>query len=135
MEPMTMNLKILLPFQVFANLQGVKRIVAETLQGSFGLLPHRLDCTAALAPGILIYETENGNVVYLAVDEGILVKTGTEVLVSVRNAIGGAELGNLHKTITEQYMNLDEHEKKVRSVMAKLELGFIRRFEELRKNK
>lgn len=127
-----MNLKILLPYQVFANLKGIKRIVAETLQGSFGLLPQRLDCAAALAPGILMYETETGNVVYLAIDEGILVKTDYEVLVSVRNAIGGAELGSLHLAVEQEFKNIDEQEKKVRSVMAKLELGFIRRFEEFR---
>lgn len=127
-----MNLKILLPYQVFADLKGIKRIVAETLQGSFGLLPQRLDCAAALAPGILMYETETGNVVYLAIDEGILVKTDYEVLVSVRNAIGGAELGSLHLAVEQEFKNIDEQEKKVRSVMAKLELGFIRRFEEFR---
>lgn len=127
-----MNLKILLPFQVFADLKGIKRIVAETFQGSFGLLPQRLDCAAALSPGILMYETETGSVVYLAIDEGILVKAGIDVLVSVRNAIGGAELGNLHQAVEQEFKNIDEQEKKVRSVMAKLELGFIRRFEEFR---
>ena len=55
-----MNLKILLPHQVFADLKGIKRIVAETFQGSFGIFPRRLDCAAALAPGILLYETESG---------------------------------------------------------------------------
>ena len=133
METMLMDLKIILPFKVFANLKGIKRIVAETLQGSFGLLPHRLDCTAALAPGILTYETEAGEVVYLAIDEGILVKTGAEVLVAVRHAVGGTDLGDLHKTVIQDFENLDEHEKKVRTAMAKLELGFIRRFEEFRK--
>ncbi len=128
-----MNLKILLPYQIFADLKGITRIVAETLQGSFGLLPHRLDCTAALAPGILTYETEEGKVVYIATDEGILVKAGANVLVSVRNAVGGVDLGDLHKTVIQDFENMDEHEKKVRTVMAKLELGFIRRFEEFRK--
>lgn len=132
MEPLLMNLKILLPFQVFADLKGIKRIVAETFQGSFGLLPQRLDCVAALAPGILLYETETGSVIYIAIDEGILVKAGPIVLVSVRNAIGGAELGKLHKAVEQEFKNIDEQEKKVRSVMAKLELGFIRRFEEFR---
>ena len=58
MNSTLMNLKILLPFQIFAEKKGVSRIVAETREGSFGLLPHRLDCVAALEPGILIYETE-----------------------------------------------------------------------------
>lgn len=132
MDATQMTLKILLPFQVFADVKGISRIVAETQTGSFGLLPHRLDCTAALIPGILMYETETGALVYIATDEGILVKTGQAVLVSVRNAIGGAELGDLHKAVSQEFMKIDQHEKKVRSVMAKLELGFIRRFEEFR---
>ena len=90
-----MNLKILLPFQIFAEKTGVSRIVAETREGSFGLLPHRLDCVAALAPGILIYEIDGQGEVYVAVDEGVLVKTGPDVLVSVRRALGGTDLGRL----------------------------------------
>ena len=50
-QPALMNLKVLLPFEIFADKTGVSRIVAETREGSFGLLPHRLDCVAALAPG------------------------------------------------------------------------------------
>jgi F-type H+-transporting ATPase subunit epsilon len=133
MEPASMNLKILLPYQVFADIKGIKRIVAESFQGSFGLLPHRLDCTAALAPGILIYETETGKEVFFAIDEGILVKAGADVLISVRNAFEGEELGSLHKAVKQEFKSIDEHEKNVRSVMAKLEIGFIRRFEEFRK--
>ena len=71
MQPARMNLKILLPFRIFAEKTGVSRIVAETREGSFGLLPHRLDCVAALAPGILVYETEAEGEVYVAVDEGV----------------------------------------------------------------
>src|SRR5450631_106785 len=77
-----MNLKILLPFQIFAEKAGVSRIVAETRKGSFGLLPHRLECVVAIAPGILIYQTESNGEVFMAVDEGVLVKTGIDVLVS-----------------------------------------------------
>ena len=87
----SMNLKILLPFKIFAEKTGVLRIVAGTREGSFGLLPHRLDCAAALAPGILVFETEAEGEVCMAVDEGVLVKIGADVLVSVRNAIGGMD--------------------------------------------
>src|ERR1700727_2024383 len=81
--PPYMQLKILLPFQVFAEKTSVSRIVAETHEGSFGILPHRLDCVAALAPGILTYSTEEGNETYVAVDEGMLAKIGSQVLISV----------------------------------------------------
>jgi F-type H+-transporting ATPase subunit epsilon len=111
-------------------MNGVKRIVARTLQGSLGILPHRLDCAAALGPGILTYETEADGDVYLAVDQGVLVKAGMYVLVSVRNAIGGTDLDQLHEAVQQQFLNLDEQEKSVRTVLAKMESGFIHRFME-----
>ena len=123
-----MNLKVLLPFQVFADRSGVTRIVAETREGSFGLLPHRLDCVAALAPGILTYATDADGEVYLAVDEGVLVKTGPTVLVSVRRAIGGTDLGQLRAAVEQEFLTLDAQEQGLRSVMARLETGVLRRF-------
>src|SRR3984957_19406522 len=129
-EQTLINLKVLLPFQIFVEKKDVKRIVAQTLQGSFGLLPQRLDCAAALAPGILTYETEAESEVYLAVDQGVLVKAGMDVLVSVRNAIGGTDLGTLHEAVKREFLNVDEQEKSVRSVLAKMESGFIRRLME-----
>jgi len=123
-----MQLKLLLPFQVFAEKTGVSSIVAETRGGSFGLLPHRLDCVAALVPGILIYQTESDGEVFVAVDEGVLVKTGSDVLVSVRRAIGGTDLGQLRAAVEKEFLTLDEQEKSVRLVTAKLETGFLRRF-------
>jgi len=123
-----MTLKVLLPFQVFTDKTDVTRIVAETHEGSFGLLPHRLDCVAALAPGILTYETEAEGEVFVAVDEGVLVKTGPDVLVSVRRALAGKDLSQLRETVTKEFLALDETEQSVRAVMAKLETGFLRRF-------
>lgn len=122
-----MHLKLLLPFHIFAEKTGVSRIVAETGEGSFGLLPHRLDCVAALTPGILTYETEADGEGFVAVDEGVLVKTGPDVLVSVRRAIGGTDLGQLREAVRIEFLTLDKHEQNARAVMAKLETGLIRR--------
>lgn len=122
-----MHLKVLLPFQVFADLQHVTRIVAQMPHGAFGLLPHRRDCVAALAPGIFTYATAAGGEVYLALDEGVLVKIGAEVLVSVRHAIGSTDLGRLHEAVKREFLTFDAQEKNVRSVMTKLESDFIRR--------
>src|ERR1700727_2097338 len=122
-----MNLKILLPSRIFAEKTDVSRIVAETGEGSFGLLPHRRDCVAALSPGILIYETDPDGEVFVAVDEGVLVKTGADVLVSVRRAIGGTDLGQLRDSVKREFQTLDERERSVRVTTAKLEAGFLRR--------
>ncbi len=122
-----MNLKILLPFQVFEESFGVSRIVAETREGWFGLLPHRRDCVAALVPGILIYESESDGEVFVAVDDGVLVKTGPDVLVSARRAVSGTDLGRLQDLVKQEFQTVDAREQNVRSVMAKLEAGFLRR--------
>jgi F-type H+-transporting ATPase subunit epsilon len=125
-----MNLKILLPFHVFAEKAEVLRIVAETHEGSLGILPHRLDCVAALAPGIFTYETPQDGTAYLAVDEGVLVKAGQDVLVSVRHAIGGVDLGQLHETVKRQFLAIDQQERDVRLVIAKMEGGLLGRLAE-----
>lgn len=123
-----MRLKVLLPFQVFADEPDVLRIVAETSAGSFGLLPHRLDCVAALVPGILSYESAAHGEVFLALDEGVLVKTGADVRVAARRAIRGADLGQLRDAVAREFMQQDAQEQELRSVMARLEGGFLRRF-------
>ena len=127
-----MTLKVLLPFEIFAEKTGASRIVAETRGGSSGLLPHRLDCVAALMPGILIYETESEGEVYVAVDEGVLIKAGPDVLVSVRNAIAGTDLGQLREAVEREFLHLDEREKSLRSVLAKMEGDLMRRMATLR---
>jgi F-type H+-transporting ATPase subunit epsilon len=127
---MTMHLKILLPFRVFEDIQNVKRIVMETSEGAFGLLPQRLDCVAALVPGIFTYETASEN--YIAIDEGVMIKAGEEILVSVRNAIHGASLKELNQSVEKEFKRLNEREKETRSSMAKMESGFIVSLEKFR---
>jgi len=122
-----MNLKVLLPFGIFADKAEVLRIVAETHDGSFGILPNRLDCVTALAPGILTYETAADGEVFVAVDEGVLVKTGPDVQVSVRRALTGASLDQLRESVEKEFLTIDDEERSVRKLMAKLETGFISR--------
>ncbi len=122
-----MNLKILLPFEIFAATTAVSRIVAETSEGSFGILPHRLDCVAALTPGILTYESAAEGELYVGVDQGVLIKAGPDVLVSVRRAMAGTDLGRLRAAIDKEFLIVSEREQSVRSVMAKLETGLLRR--------
>jgi len=126
-----MHLRILLPFEIFADITGVTRIVAETQDGSFGLLPNRLDCVAALAPGILTWQTPTDGEGFAAVDNGTLTKVGHDVVVSVRRALQGRDLASLRKTVEQEFLTLDQTEQEVRAVMAKLETGFVRRFTQM----
>ncbi len=127
-----MDLKILLPNKVFNETGNVKSIVAETIAGSYGILPQRLDFAAPLAPGIFSYQTSEGQTQYLALDEGIIIKTGNQVLVSVRNAVQGADLGKLHEAIDKEFLQQHNDEKSARLLMAKMESGLLQNIEKLR---
>jgi F-type H+-transporting ATPase subunit epsilon len=127
-----MHLKILLPFGLFVEKDDVAQIIAETREGSFGFLPHRRDGVAPLVPGILIYENQAEGEVYVAVDQGVLVKTGLDVTVAVRNAFAGTDLAQLRETVEKEFVNLGQREEGVRSVMARMEGAFMRRLAEFR---
>ena len=123
-----MTLKVLVPHRVYLECAAVQRAVVQTLQGSLGILPHRLDCVAILVPGLLCYQTQDAAERYLAVDGGVLVKTGTQLCVSIRNAIGGDDLAMLRRQVEQQFRQQDEQERLLRAELLKLESGFVRRY-------
>jgi F-type H+-transporting ATPase subunit epsilon len=69
--------------------------------------------------------------VYLAVDEGVLVKVGAEVLISVRRAVSGTDLRELEDAVKRRFMTLNTEERKVREAVAKLESSFAARLAEV----
>ncbi|MCK4391179.1 MAG: F0F1 ATP synthase subunit epsilon [Desulfobacterales bacterium] len=127
-----MKLKVLVPSEVLID-EEVTKVIAEAENGSFCLLPRHIDFVAALVPGLLSFESGEGREEFLALDEGILIKCGPEVLVSTRNAVRGPDLGKLKQTVEEEFRVLDDREKMARSAVAKLEANFVRRFMELEK--
>lgn len=127
-----MRLRVLLPHRVFLDVPGVSRLVAEGRAGSMGLLPHRRDCVQPLASGILVYQVGRDAELCLAVDEGVLVKTGDDVTVSVRRASGGGDLHSLRALVEREFLARSEDDKNMQRVMTQLETGFVRRISSLR---
>lgn len=125
-----MRLKVLLPTEVLID-DEVQKVIAEAENGFFCLLPRHIDFVAALVPGILYYTTLDGNEPFVAVDEGTLVKCGSDVLVSVLNGVAGTRLEELEATVTESFRNLGAEERRARSALARLEAGTMRRFLEM----
>jgi F-type H+-transporting ATPase subunit epsilon len=125
-----MNLEILLPYRVFAVQSEVSRIVVETSNGSLGLLPNRLDCAAIVVPGILMYEASSV-VTYVAIDDGVLVKAGADVRISVHRALGSATLTELQDTVRRSFSVIDQQQRDVRAALAKMEAGLMGQFARL----
>jgi F-type H+-transporting ATPase subunit epsilon len=126
-----MTLLVLLPEKVLLR-RPVEKIVAEGQSGSFGLLPRHVDFVEVLVPGILAFvPTDESDEVFVAVDDGLLVKCGREVRVSVRNAVIGPELGELEQTVRDRFQQIDAREQTMRTALAKLESEVIRSFIDL----
>ncbi|MFW6362998.1 MAG: F0F1 ATP synthase subunit epsilon [Spirochaeta sp.] len=125
-----MRLKVMLPTQILVD-ASVTRIVVETGHGSHGILPRHINFVAGTVPGILSFTEESGNERFLALDTGVLVKNGDEVLVSARSGIRGTELGQLRQAVEEELLAESEREKREQSVLARLESDFARRFMEM----
>jgi F-type H+-transporting ATPase subunit epsilon len=126
-----MTLKVLALTEVVLD-EEVTKVSAEAENGGFTLLPRHIDFVTALAPGLLSLEKPDGSEEFLAVDEGILVKVGPDVLVSTRQAVRGADLGTLYKTVEERFRAVDEEERQARAALTRLEADMVRRFSELR---
>ena len=122
-----MDLKILLPTQILID-QPVTKIVAEAANGSFCLLPRHVDMLTALVPGILTFQTANGDETFLAVEGGILIKCGPRVLVSTRNAFRGNSLEALRQDVAQQFYAIDEQERQARTAIARMEASLARQF-------
>lgn len=126
-----MRLKVLLPTEIAVN-QKVKKVSIWMEHTSFTLLPNHIDMGTMLKPGILSFQPdEEERMIYLAIDEGILVKRGPLVQVSSRNAVRGDDVDVLRATIAREFHELDERERKARSALVGLETDLIRRFVEL----
>ena len=133
-ESATMSLKMLLPTEVLLE-EPVTKVIAEAKNGSFCLLPRHIDFVSALVPGILVFLTPDNEEQYVAMDNGILVKCGQQILVSAYNGVRGDNLLDLHRLVAERFVNLDEQQRTARSALARLEAGVMRRFIELEEHR
>lgn len=122
-----MRLTVLLPHQVLLERTRVGRIIVETPDGSFGLLPRRLDCVCALTPGIVVYDHDDEGERYVAIDEGVLTKAGPHVQIAVRRAIAGTNLAHLKEAVAASFLAEDEEARSIRQVMNRLEGSFMLR--------
>ena len=125
-----MRLRLSDPTHVLID-QDVLKINAESEDGCFCLLPRHADFVSSLVPGLLSFTRHDAEEVFLAVDEGLLVKQGDCVFVSTRQAIQGGELHELRQRLHEEFKTLDEQQRAYQSAAASLEANFLHRFLDL----
>ena len=128
-----MHLKIVIPTRTLVD-RDVRRVMAEGLDGAFGLLPNHVDLVAALVPGLLAFTSGNGEETLLALDVGVLVKNAAAVTVAARDGIMGDSADSLRETVQSRFRRLDQRERKARTAVARMEAAFVSRFLESREH-
>jgi F-type H+-transporting ATPase subunit epsilon len=136
------ELRILVPGREVLR-TAVSRVSAEGALGSFTLLPQHVDLLTGLVPGIVEYrsspaaeadegaEGAEGAEGYVAIDEGLLVKRGDAVVITVRRAVPSPDLDSLRRRLEEDVLRLDENERQLRRVLDRLEASFMKGIIEL----
>jgi F-type H+-transporting ATPase subunit epsilon len=128
--PTPMQLRLSTPTEDLIS-ETVTQVVAEGPEGLFALLPRHADIVAALIPGLLAYHTPDGAEHFLGIDEGVLVKCGSDLRVSVFDAIASDDLEHLRGEVARKFLSHDAHERQARTALARLEAGAIRRVLEI----
>lgn len=126
-----MHLQVLLPTDVLVDVQTPK-VVAEAENGSFCLLPRHANFVTSLAAGILTYTSSQDTDHNIGVAEGVLVKSGGNVFVSVEYGVRGDTPGELRDNLRRYFETINERERQALSAVARLEADFVRRFLDLK---
>ncbi|WP_323035782.1 ATPase [Pararhodobacter sp.] len=108
------------------------RLRGEAVDGGFGILPNHIDFVTALVPSVLLIAQADGAERIFGIDEGLLVKKGAQVEITVRRGVESDSLDGLHDTVGSQFASLDDEERVARAALSRLEADMVRRFASLR---
>lgn len=132
MKKPKIRLRVMIPEKIMEDLM-VTKVVAEAPNGFFCLKPNHIDFTSALKPGILYYYTADREY-FMAVDTGILVKCGSEVRISVLNAVKGEQLDELERRVRREFMRIEHTEESASRALRKMEIDLLQHFIGLEKD-
>ena len=126
-----MNFMVYTPLGTALKTKALK-VSFETISGYYTLLPRHVDFVSAMNANIVRYTDEENNERYVACHRGIVVKKGENLTISVQNAVLSDTLDELAKSVVEDFKKNDEERKELNTAMARLELGLMRGFSNLK---
>lgn len=143
-----MRLRVIVPGSTVVDIETTA-VSAQGAHGSFTMLPHHIDCVAALVEGILTYRVapaegsgERGRASgaeaaerYVAVDGGVAVKRADEVTVTTPNAVAVERLEDLEHSVEGLFRASSARERDARAVLVRLETDVVQRMLELEENR
>ena len=123
-----MNLQLLTPLESLRP-RTIRKILVDTAQGLLCILPRHIDVVTLVLPGIVTAVGES--VEHFAVNEGVLVKQGDQLILSAQEIVEG-DLQSLVSAVSAGHRRVEEREKRTRSALSRLEVELMRRFKESR---
>lgn len=104
----------------------VQKVVAETVGGSRGFLPHHIDWVAPLRPGLVVLTLPDGSERFVAVEGGVLVKKGDRLTVTSPRAILSESLDALPGNVARHFEEEAESERAARRAIGQLETKLVK---------
>ncbi|MFP4362468.1 MAG: F0F1 ATP synthase subunit epsilon [Spirochaetia bacterium] len=126
-----MKLRVLVPQKILIE-QNAEKITADSLHGVFTILEHHIDCACLLSPGVIIIKNGDKET-FIANDEGVLLKNGEVVNVSVRRGIICDSLDNIDELVEQEFLERSETQKKLQTALTRLEINFTKQLIEMKK--
>lgn len=126
-----MRLLLSVPTEIVLDEEAAK-VIAESPDGHFCLLPQHVDLATVLVPGLLTWWRDDGSEVVVAVDHGVLVKVGDAVRVACERALPTADAASAERAVLERFAVQSDRERRARATLARLEGDVVRRLGELR---
>lgn len=123
-----LNLRIYTPSQIFLE-EVVKKVSVYGKEGLYTIFPNHQDYVSSFEDGMLYFDKQNGERVYIGINQGILTKCGREVQISTFNSIYGGNSveqlkENVEKAIAES-MEEAEIDKKLKTSLRQIELELL----------
>ncbi|MGM0386840.1 MAG: F0F1 ATP synthase subunit epsilon [Actinomycetota bacterium] len=129
-----MRLAVIMPGSTVVDTPAT-RVLAPGSHGLFAILPRHVDYVAVLVEGLLTFEVADDAAAaterHVAVDGGVLVKQGDDVVVSTPDAVVGERLEDLENTVAEYFHARAEREHDARAALFRLESDIVQRMLEL----
>lgn len=107
------------------------KLAARGFQGRFAMLPAHADMVAPLLTGVVTLVLLDGTERFFGVDEGVLVKQGSNVRACVLRVVPGDSLEEVRRTAAARFGEIADRERRARTALARLETGAMRRFADL----
>ena len=123
-----LNLRIYTPSKLFLE-EVIKKISVYGKEGFYTILPNHIDYVSSFENGILVFEKQDGDRVFIGVNQGVLIKCGREIQISTFNAVYGGnsidELKTVLKTVIEKEEELIDLDKKLKVSLRNIEINLF----------